>query len=542
MKLSINRKLTIGISVLTILILIASGAGFVGAWRLNNALQFVTNEAWQAADGSMEATIGIQRQALEVMEIVLSNNKIESDEFRKELAEAKEFTEEALKSMHNSGLIPEEYLTKLEQLLKSYHQNETNILAAKRELKAGNISQEEFNEKYESFEKIILELEDVLDKVEELGDGTVEGETKNIQATINLVYGTLTTVTVLALIVAILIGFGSLFMVSKPIANAAEQLRRIAQEEGDLTVSLPVKGHDEIADLSHHFNTFIEKIRNTIGKVHSTTDAVNQSASKMNTMASDANQTVFNQQHNTEQVATSVTQMSATIEEVARNALQAAESAQQANNDVNSGMQVVSNTRGMIDRLSSEVDQTATIIAELQTEAVNIGTVIDVINDIAEQTNLLALNAAIEAARAGEQGRGFAVVADEVRTLATRTQSSTDEIRVMIERLQAGTERSVEAMNTSQELSKESVAQAEAAENTLRAITTLISTINDMNTQISTATEEQTAVATEINRNVENINRAAEEVTNTIKETTSSSQELTQLAQELSKQLSYFKV
>ena len=235
-------------------------------------------------------------------------------------------------------------------------------------------------------------------------------------------------------------------------------------------------------------------------------------------------------------------EMTATVQEVASHAAHAAEAATSARDEAQGGQRVVSANIDAIQRLADEVMQTAELINRLAEDSNAIGTVLDVIRGIAEQTNLLALNAAIEAARAGEQGRGFAVVADEVRTLAQRTQESTSEIQDMIERLQAGARNAVEAMEKGRAGAESSVRQAVTAGESLQAINQAVAAISDMNLQIATAAEEQSAVAEEINRNITTINMVADETAVGAEQTAEASQELARLAMNLQRIVSQFRV
>ncbi|MFM5025045.1 methyl-accepting chemotaxis protein [Aeromonas caviae] len=346
---------------------------------------------------------------------------------------------------------------------------------------------------------------------------------------------------------AIAVGMGLLGVllagsVSRPLNELARLFRELGSGDGDLTHRLKVDGRDELAQVATGFNNFVAKIHGSIEQVASNS---RQLAATANEVAAKAQLTQHNctaQRDRTVQVATAIHEMGATVSEIAGNASLAADVAKQANEQADAGAQVVAQARHGIVGLSGEIEQVAGVIESLASQTDSIGSILDTIRSISEQTNLLALNAAIEAARAGEQGRGFAVVADEVRNLASRSAASTAEIQGMINSLQEQSARAVSAMAQGRNQSLRVVTQADEANGALDQITGHITQISDMNIQVATATEEQSSVVGELNRNVEDINQLTMETADIAHQLTESSRSLQQLSGELDKLVGNFRL
>ncbi|BCV68376.1 methyl-accepting chemotaxis protein [Shewanella carassii] len=347
----------------------------------------------------------------------------------------------------------------------------------------------------------------------------------------------------------VLIAAGFIFLavlvagsVSRPISNIAEMFRDIGEGEGDLRQRLPVDGEDEIAQLAKGFNSFISKIQESVIEVAATSEQLGLSAKDVSAQAQQTMNDSQDQKERTMMVVTAINEMGATVNEIAANAEQAALTAKEADSESAMGQQVVTHARDTINQLSQDVAQVGEVIESLATHTKSIGGILDVIRAISEQTNLLALNAAIEAARAGEAGRGFAVVADEVRNLASRTAASTDEVQVMIDKLQAEAARAVSAMELSRNRSHEGVQAVDEASQALSGISGQIAQISDMNIQVAAATEEQSTVVEEVNRNVSEINEITQRTAQTAEAAAAASDALNNLARRLDTLVARFKV
>jgi len=290
-----------------------------------------------------------------------------------------------------------------------------------------------------------------------------------------------------------------------PTYEASNLMKDIAQGDGDLTKTLDHRAQDEISRLAHYFNEFTQKMRGSLSDVANNSNVVLNHAESVANASESAQLLTQNQSDITTQVATAMEQMTDQIRDVSNNASAAEQAASKARDNTSQGKAIISNTINQMQSLSINIDDVSKVVATLAAESDNIGSVLDVIRGVADQTNLLALNAAIEAARAGEQGRGFAVVADEVRTLANRTEQSINEIQQMIQKLQTDAQEAVSVVKISQDISSKTVEQTAKADDSLSEIDKLMELISEMNTQIARATEQQTQTANEVNLRINDL-------------------------------------
>ncbi|MCJ8213648.1 methyl-accepting chemotaxis protein [Aeromonas veronii] len=342
-----------------------------------------------------------------------------------------------------------------------------------------------------------------------------------------------TTVGALTLLFVVIVAWLLIRQIRNPVMTLLEQTRQVAA--GNLTSQLDMKqfSHDELGKLAQGFNEMQSNLRMLVNEVSGSVVQLGAAAEEISAVAEQSANNMGAQQHELNQLATAMNEMQATVQEVARNTNDAASAATSASDTAAQGSETVNDSIGRIEKVATAIEETALVIRQLGDDSRNIGMVLEVIQGIAEQTNLLALNAAIEAARAGEQGRGFAVVADEVRTLAKRTQDSTSQINQIISELQQRANEAGVTMQQSQDMMSETVHTAREAGASIAEISSSVNSISHMNIQIATATEEQGAVSEELNRNVVNISNASEEVATGAKQMAQACNDLNLLATQL---------
>ncbi|ASU22173.1 methyl-accepting chemotaxis protein [Vibrio qinghaiensis] len=345
--------------------------------------------------------------------------------------------------------------------------------------------------------------------------------------------------------IGVLISFVTSFFIVIGLKTRVASLQKsiaLAAEHMALDARIDLGGQDELSKISDSFNDFIEKVHVAIKQVASSSYELANTANQVSARALLTKNNCTSQRDRTVQVATAIHELGATVGEIANNAAQAADVAKQATHQAENGTTVVEKAQVQIADLITELEQAAQVVGSLAGQVVNISSILETIRSISEQTNLLALNAAIEAARAGEQGRGFAVVADEVRNLASRSAASTEEIQRVINNLQEESKRAVGAMSQGREQGLLVVEQAENANSSLKQICVYIENISDQNIQVATATEEQSSVVSEINRTVEDINHLTMETTTVAEELTASSEHLKKVSKQLDNLVNNFKL
>lgn len=351
-----------------------------------------------------------------------------------------------------------------------------------------------------------------------------------------------TAILLLTLIIALLASVFLPRLIIRPLVRLEKTMSALADGGGDLTQRLPAEGDNEIARLATQVNRLLGFLQTMIAEAQDHIKEMDRGVQGLLSSAEQTGDRAREQSSSVDQVMTAIHQMQQAIQEIASNAQSTSVESDQASQDVATSGRAIQDSSSQVESLSREIAQAVSLISELETESRNIVSVLDVIGGIAEQTNLLALNAAIEAARAGEAGRGFAVVADEVRTLASRTQQSTQDIQQMIERLQQGVAGSVKAMQGASDQVNATVESARTAGDALSSIVSGIDTINSMSSQIATATEEQSAVANHINDTVQSINNQSDRLSELAQGTQSASYELERSVQAVAGHMGRFKV
>ncbi len=342
-------------------------------------------------------------------------------------------------------------------------------------------------------------------------------------------------------IIAAIISFVFAGSIASNLRNIADAMKGVAEGDADLTQRLDTSKQDELADIAHYFNKFIERIQGVIEDIAASSLQLSSATEEISVTAEHTQHNTQDQYAQIEQVASAITEMTATVHSIASHSVNAANEAEQGDSEAKAGASIIEKAIESVNELNTEISQAANGVLTLQQDGDAIGAVLDVIRDIAEQTNLLALNAAIEAARAGEQGRGFAVVADEVRTLASRTQDSTLEIQSTIEKLQQGTKNSANSMTSSLDLATEAVEHAHEGTNALHKITEAIGRIDDMTAQIAGSSKEQSIATEEINRSIISISNTAKDTVIASEESAIAGAEMAKLAAHLNGIVGKFK-
>jgi len=556
-SLKIGTKILGLISLLLVLMSFIAGFGITKMNLIGNELQSIANEDMPLIELTSDITIKQLESAL-ILERALRNAGVKDGhnantindskaEFHKlsqtvddEIEQADSLLAKAIEHAPTLELrAVEEKLKKDLNTLKHEHESyEKKVYQLLELIGEGRLDQASamVDVLEEKQQKLNHALEKFLIAVEKMTVQALEIVKHEEESALYGMFG----ITLGAILIGSTLGYFFTISITRPIKTAVDASRRMAK--GDFSIEIKSNNNDEIGQLLNAMGNMTQRLQDMIRKVLSSSDQIATSIEDMSAVTEQNSQAIYHQQSNTEQVVIAMNEMATTVQDIANNATSVAQATQRANTEANNGAEAVQSNQQSITQLVSKVVLASEKMDTLKGDSNNIGNIVNVINGIADQTNLLALNAAIEAARAGEQGRGFAVVADEVRSLAKRTQEATQDIQKLIEQLQQGALLAVKVMDESRIQVEACAERAVMAGQSLGTITQTVETINDMSTQIATASEQQSIVAENINQNVVNISQSGKEVLDGSQQSVLSNERLAKLAVNLQILMSQFRL
>ncbi|WP_038866947.1 MULTISPECIES: methyl-accepting chemotaxis protein [Vibrio] len=542
-NLSIKQKIVLPLSLMIALLVISSVLNVVTMWKQTELTKTLNEQVTPSLFTIEDAYRDLYQATSAIQGLALAKTQAEIDHH---LFEYKDNAYKALPrmkkvmSLSNEGVMPRSHGSEVQKLVttgEQWLQSYDDMI---------NKPQAQWLNYYES-NKVLFEdqFSAVREQLNVVKDG-IEAKQSELKSDISAAALRAEIILESGIAIVIIAALGMVILllktVVKPINDIKEAMVQIASGEGDLSQRISINSQDEIGQLAGGFNQFVTKIQATVSQVVKSANTLRQEMNNLNSLTSTIADSTVGQQRDSEAVAAAVHEMQVTSRNVSDSATEAALASQTANEELSNTNIILEQTVGAIRDLAGEIESASQVINTLDNDVSNIASVLDVIRGIAEQTNLLALNAAIEAARAGEQGRGFAVVADEVRSLASRTQKSTGEIQAMIEKLQAGAAQAVEVMQGSKTSSEDTIQSAGLATESLAEILNAIARMNEMNTHIATAAGQQSSVSDEVNSNVQGIADSSTSIVDVVSQAQQSLSMLSEQTQQLDKQVSQFRV
>lgn len=542
-NLSIKQKIVLPLSLMIVLLTVSSVLNVLTMWKQTELSDTLTDQVIPSLFTLEDAYRDLYQATSAIQGLALAQTQAEIDHH---LFEYKDNAYKALPrmkkvmSLSDQGVLPRSHGSEVQQLVSTGEQWLQSYEAMISKPQSQWVNYYESNKA--EFEHQFGAVRDQLNVVKD----AIEAKQKTLKTDIAAAAFRAEVILEAGIAIVILAALGMVVLllktVVKPINDIKEAMVQIASGEGDLSQRISINSQDEIGQLAGGFNQFVTKIQATVSQVVESSNTLRQEMNNLNALTSTIADSTVGQQRDSEAVAAAVHEMQVTSRNVSDSATEAALASQTANEELSNTNVILEQTVAAIRDLAGEIESASQVINTLDNDVSNIASVLDVIRGIAEQTNLLALNAAIEAARAGEQGRGFAVVADEVRSLASRTQKSTGEIQTMIEKLQAGAAQAVEVMQGSKTSSEDTIQSAGLATESLAEILNAIARMNEMNTHIATAAGQQSSVSDEVNSNVQGIADSSTSIVDVVSQAQQSLSMLSEQTQQLDKQVSQFRV